>query len=29
LREVKPSLDPNLLKGYNSFKTDVIGAEFA
>jgi len=29
LKEVKPSLEPNLLKGYNNFKTEVIGAEFA
>jgi ATP-dependent 26S proteasome regulatory subunit/intein/homing endonuclease len=29
LKEVKPSLEPSVIKGYDKFKTEAIGAEFA
>ena len=29
LKEMKPSLEPNVIKAYDKFKTDAIGAEFA
>jgi transitional endoplasmic reticulum ATPase len=29
LKEMKPSLEPNVIKAYGKFKTDAIGAEFA
>jgi len=29
LKEMKPSLEPNVVKAYDKFKTDALGAEFA